>query len=658
MERQQKNKLSSLSDEEIRMMLETVDFDSETDGEADEQDDLDNDDDVDDPDFLQNDDINMAIDRIVGMSESDLVAEIGGGESASLLLSPCTSSSIVSSTPRPQKRKRLQHEDNILNSVGEFNGSAVDIDPKSDIFKKMLWRQKNIVVDKSEIEFCDSELGEDFKKLDTPYKCFEYFMDDTIIEHIVEQTNIYAAQKNIATSFSTKKLEIKQYIGILIFMSVYRYPSVRSYWSEYAFQMIQNTMSRNRFEQIRSNIHFNDNSNIAPKNSPDHDPLYKIRPIVKHFNEKFKSVPMTQRICVDEQMCSTKMKTFLRQYMPDKPHKWGIKLFVLADSFGFCYRFEVYCGAGDNVVEPGTPDLGASSNVVVRLSRIVPEFKNHIMYFDNYYTSLPLLVYLRSRGIFSLGTIRCNRIANCKLPTDYELKKQSRGYSSEFCGSAFGVDISTTVWKDNKAVRLASTYVGIKPFENQTDLKSTVPRFVRSEKKYIDIPCPNIIHEYNSHMGGVDLMDGLIGRYKIPVKSNKYTNRLFTHLVDVAMVNAYILFKRINITDPNDKKYQLPNFRAEVAQVLCTSQNPTAPKAAGRPRFDSIKKGTGSKTFMPPPDVRYDGIEHFPKFLDRNGKKTCKFPGCTSETQIICRKCNINLCFSNSKDCFYNFHHK
>jgi len=36
-------------------------------------------------------------------------------------------------------------------------------------------------------------------------------------------------------------------------------------------------------------------------------------------------------------------------------------------------------------------------------------------------------------------------------------------------------------------------------------------------------------------MGGVDLIDGLIGRYKIPVKSNKYTNRLFTHMLDLVM---------------------------------------------------------------------------------------------------------------------------
>lgn len=94
--------------------------------------------------------------------------------------------------------------------------------------------------------------------------------------------------------------------------------------------------------------------------------------------------------------------------MPNKPHKWGIKLFVLCDSNGFAYRFEVYNGAGDNIILPDTPDIGATSNIVIRLSQTIPDFAHHILYFDNFYTSLPLLVYLRARGIYSLGTVRGN----------------------------------------------------------------------------------------------------------------------------------------------------------------------------------------------------------------------------------------------------------
>ena len=100
---------------------------------------------------------------------------------------------------------------------------------------------------------------------------------------------------------------------------------------------------------------------------------------------------------------STKMIHRLRQYLLDKPYPWGVEFFVLCDSYGYLYRFKIYTEAkNDDIVFPGTPNIGSTGNVVIRLSQTVPNFVNHIMYFDNFHMSLPLLVYLRARDIFSL----------------------------------------------------------------------------------------------------------------------------------------------------------------------------------------------------------------------------------------------------------------
>lgn len=62
--------------------------------------------------------------------------------------------------------------------------------------------------------------------------------------------------------------------------------------------------------------------------------------------------------------------------------------------------------------------------------------------------------------------MRANRVPNIKLSSDAELarKKVERGYSEEYVGRAFGIDISNVLWQDNKSVRLLSIYVGVKPF--------------------------------------------------------------------------------------------------------------------------------------------------------------------------------------------------
>lgn len=299
----------------------------------------------------------------------------------------------------------------------------------------------------------DSRLPSEVKQLKTPMEIFTYFFTDEIVQMIADETNRAAHVENINTKFNVSIEDIYKYIGILIYMSLYRHPNLESYWStQHAFSQIQSKMSSKVFMTIKKYLSFQDESHRKKKGEQGYDPLFRIRGLSNKLNERFDSIPKTARLCVDEQMCSTKVKHHLRQYMPNKPHKWGIKLFVLCDSFGYAYKFEIYNGAGDNKILEGQPDLGATANVVIRLSQSIPDFQHHIIYFDNFYTSIPLLVYLRARGIYSLGTVRVNRLPNCKLPSDNEIKSKERGYSIEYTATAYGVPLNCVLWKDNKLI--------------------------------------------------------------------------------------------------------------------------------------------------------------------------------------------------------------
>jgi len=90
----------------------------------------------------------------------------------------------------------------------------------------------------------------------------------------------------------------------------------------------------------------------------------------------------------------------------------------------------------------------------------VPRHKNHRLYFDNFYTSIPLAAYLHKNGILCLGTVRKDRLPNNKIPSDQIIKKDVRGKSYEYLTVFENTPMCVTSCKDNKQVNLLSTYCG------------------------------------------------------------------------------------------------------------------------------------------------------------------------------------------------------
>ena len=80
------------------------------------------------------------------------------------------------------------------------------------------------------------------------------------------------------------------------------------------------------------------------------------------------------------------------------------------------------------------------------------------------------------------------------------MKKQGRGSFLEKVATIDGVTLSVVSWYDNKIVTLLSNFVGSEPVAEEN-------LFSRAMKETTKIKCPNLVQEYNCHMGGVDLLD-------------------------------------------------------------------------------------------------------------------------------------------------------
>jgi len=176
----------------------------------------------------------------------------------------------------------------------------------------------------------------------------------------------------------------------------------------------------------------------------------------------------------------------MKQYMPKKPIKRGIKVWVHADSAnGYFSDFEIYTGAST------TPEKGLGAGVVKRLTANL-EGKHHQVFCDNFFCGIDLFSELLDDGVYACGTLRTNHLhfpPELKPLTKKGLKKRG---DSEVRQAG---NLVLSIWQDNKAVTVLST-----------NAQSTTTVMVKRRQKdgtRVDVQCPESVALYNKYMGGV-----------------------------------------------------------------------------------------------------------------------------------------------------------
>lgn len=299
---------------------------------------------------------------------------------------------------------------------------------KDSKISNVKWRKRPfITVSLGKLEFKrTTDLPDGLNSLITLIEFFLYFFTEDLINHIVQQSNEYSTSINVNHPVNITASELKKYLGICVISTVMQCKNVRTYWNRiYRYSLIQECMPINRFEKIRQVLHFNNNILQKPRGEFGHDQLFKIRPIIETLQQRFLGIPASAAVAVGEQMCTTKARSSLKQYLSSKPHKYGYKFFVFAAENGFWHNFEIYMEE-THLQQQGEKDIGESSNVVVRLCRPLTRNKEYRVYCDNYFNSAPRNIFLYKAGILSLGTIWTNRLPNITLPDMklFQKKKQ------------------------------------------------------------------------------------------------------------------------------------------------------------------------------------------------------------------------------------------
>ncbi len=248
-------------------------------------------------------------------------------------------------------------------------------------------------------------------------------------------------------------------------------------------------MSSRRFELILRFLHLNDSSRQPQRGDPDFDKLYKIQPFMKLLIQNFKNnyIPY-QHLSIDESMISYKGRLSFIQYLPKKPHKWGMKAWVLADSCnGYTWGWKVYTGKeGDTV-----GGRGLAHRVVLELlndQRL--EGKGYLVYTDNFYSSPHLFRELAEKGFGACGTARRDRRG---IP----LTVRQTGLSRGEVVSCVDDGLLALKWRDKRDVTMLSTF-------HDSSMMSKVRRSSSVEGGLEEVEKPVVVEDYNQHMGGVD----------------------------------------------------------------------------------------------------------------------------------------------------------
>jgi hypothetical protein len=372
-----------------------------------------------------------------------------------------------------------------------------------------------------------------------PYDFYKLFVTDDIIEHIAEQTNPYAQQQlRHKGPFQSKKSkpwaptnteEIEHFFIIILWMGLLT-PQLRDYWSRnFLFETnLKKIMNRNRFAQLLPMLHFNDNE-VADNQDQEIDKLHKIRPLMQKLLTRFQDVVNPGRnVCIDETMVPFRGRLKFKQYIKNKRHKFGIKLYKLCLESGYTYDVKIYCGI--DTQHGGN----ASSNVVMSLMSGLLD-TGRTLYPDNFYTSVTLAHELIKRKTQLVGTVRTNRKMNCVDVTKQKIKK------NEILARESNTGIVMLKWCDKRVVLMLST-----KHTNQT--KKVQQRGKEVEKSAM-------IVGYNESKAFIDLSDQMKAYSHCLRRGNKWYRKLATELLfGSAIVNAYVVYKevtqnKISITD-------------------------------------------------------------------------------------------------------------
>lgn len=478
-----------------------------------------------------------------------------------------------------------------------------------------LWRSKPISVGKTPVKNIIKVLPgpkSNARNIHTEIDAFRLFITDQMIDNIVINSNIYIEKKRHDVNYSrerdcrvTSENEIRALLGALYLIGIKKgsHTACEELWESDGTGMIllRALFSYKRFRFLLRALRFDNLHTREERKQND-----KLAPI-RYFHDSFVNNCMThfnlsEYVTIDEMLHAFRGRCSFVQYIPNKPAKYGLKIYALCDAKTFyTFNFEIYCGKQ----VPG-PYLKSnkSEDIVKRLVAPIEKSKRNVTT-DNYYTSYPLANYLLTKGLTLLGTLKKNKR---EIPVEFQPNKNRELQSSLF-GFQDDVCLVSTIPKKNKAVIFLST------MHNSSDVDD------ESKKPLVNL-------DYNSTKGGVDTVDQMCASYSTSRITRRWPLALFFRHLDICGINSRVIFKFNNVYNKESRRVFLKNLALQLMENHLKD----------RAKLQSLPKDVYA--FL----SKYRDNELQTKAPTRQG--ICHICGShkNNRTKLVCQHCGNNVC--------------
>nr|CAH7732023.1 unnamed protein product [Callosobruchus chinensis] len=462
------------------------------------------------------------------------------------------------------------------------------------------------------------------KNSTTPLQTFQNFIDQNIIDAIVENTNIYISSikeqyQDPQDVTPTNATEIHALIGLLILIGTFKSSRrfLREFWETNGtgVEIFPAVMGYRRMKFLLQCLRF-DNIFTRQNRKPT-DKFAPIREVWELFVSNCKnSYCVGEYVTLDEMLFSFRGRCPFRVYIPNKPSKYGIKVFALIDARTF-YTVnleEVYLGEqpiGPFRVSNKVPD------VVKRMIEPINGSGRNVS-MDNWFTSFSVIEDLfTDYRLTVVGTVKKNKR---ELPTELTEIKSRPVYSSIF------------------AYQQNMTLVSYVPRKKNVLAVSSMHYDGRIDQDTGDKKKPEMITFYNATKGGVDSADQKMPQYTVSRNTRRWPMVMFYNMINIAGINGHVVYKS-NSQETNKLTKSRRIFLTNLALKLVNSQ--LQKRAVNQHISRDARKTACRLTQIPLQDSR--------TAPSANRKRGKCFYCRNRNTRYFCQRCQKCLCLEHAQ---------